>query len=89
MCIRRFFVRLSADIKFRVECVEVSGVEVILTYAKSFTKPLEMYDLTLSQELYGVTDIGIICKTQDIIVGRASFLFRSHVFMEVGENISL
>lgn len=38
MCIRRFFVRLSADIKFRVECVEVSGVEVILTYAKSFTK---------------------------------------------------
>lgn len=53
------------------------------------TKPLEMYDLTLSQELYGVTDIGIICKTQDIIVCGSRFLFRSHVFMEIGENISL
>ena len=34
-----------------------------------------MYDLTLSQELYGVTDIGIICKTQDIIVCGSRFLF--------------
>lgn len=60
---------------FRVECVEVLAVQIILDDSETFSEALEVYDLPLAQEFDRFTNIRIIDKTQDIIVGRAGFLF--------------
>lgn len=69
---------LSSSAAVLVECriagVEVFGIEIILSNAESFTETLEVNNFTLSQESDRIFDVGIVSKTQDIIVGCSCLL---------------
>ena len=54
----------------------------------SFAKPLEVDDLPLPQEADDVVYVGIIAKTQDVIVCDAGFLFRSQILCQVGDHVT-
>lgn len=78
----RFFV------KARVKGVEVLAVKVILRNAQSLAETLEVHDLTGAQELDGVTHIGVVGKSQNIVVYRARLLLRRHVLGQIGNGIA-
>lgn len=56
--------------------------------AEGFTKPLEVHDLTLSQEADRIADIGIFDHAQDIVICGAGFLFCRHVLHQIGDRIA-
>ena len=64
----------TALVKGRVAGIEVLGVQIILSYAHSVGKPLEMHDLSLSEEFDRITNVGIVNKSQNVVIGRASLL---------------
>jgi len=45
--------------------------------------------LPLAQEAYGVQNVWVIHKADDIVIGGAGFLLRRHVLVEVGDGITL
>lgn len=76
-------------VEFRIDCVEVFGVEVILNDSQTFAEALIVHDFALTQEADRVEDIRVVAKTDDVVVGRAGFLLGSHVFRQVGNGIAL
>ena len=71
----------TALVKGRVAGIEILGVQIILSYAHSVGKPLKMHDLPLSKELDRITNVGIVNKSQNVVIGRASLLLcYYHVF---------
>jgi|GEM_PF-3130562 hypothetical protein len=64
----------TVTVKFRVKCVEVLGVQVILHDAQGFAESLEMYDFTFTQELDRISYIGIVNETKDVVVSCSCFL---------------
>ena len=75
-------------IEFRIDCVEVFGVKVILNDSQTFTEALIVHDFSLTQEADWVEDIRVVAKTNDVVVGRACLLLCSHVFRQVGDGIA-
>jgi hypothetical protein len=74
------FVR-TVLVKRRVASVEILGIEVVLRYADSIGETLIVNDFTCAQELYYVVDVGVVGKTQNVVIGRASLLLcYYHVF---------
>ena len=72
-----FVLRLLAEllhIEFRIDCVEVFGVKVILNDSQPFAEALIVHDFALTQEADWVQDIRVVAETDDVIVGRAGFL---------------
>ena len=61
-------------VEFRIDCVEVFGVKVILNDSQTFTEALIVHDFSLTQEADWVEDIRVVAKTDDVVVGRAGFL---------------
>lgn len=61
-------------VEFRIDCVEVFGVEIILNDSQPFAKTLIVHDFALTQEADWVEDIRVVAKTDDVVVGRAGFL---------------
>ena len=74
-------------VKSGIECIEVPGVQVILGNAQGFTEALVVDDLPGSEELDGFTDIRILDQAQNVVVGGAGFLFRSHIFVQICDEI--
>ena len=68
-------------VKGRVEGVEVFGVKLIGDHPEGFSKPLVMHYLTLTQEDEGISDIGVIDKTQNVVVGHSCLLLCGEVFV--------
>ena len=64
----------TAAIKRRVEGVEILAVQMILCNAERIGKPLIMRDLSCTQELDRLPDVGIVDHTQNVVVGRACLL---------------
>ena len=62
-------------IKGGIEGVEVLFVELILGNAQAFAETLIVDDLAFTQELDGLTDIGIVDQTQDVVISSARLLF--------------
>ena len=75
-------------VKSGIECIEVPGVQVILGNAQGFTEALVVDDLPGSEELDGFTDIRILDQAQNVVVGGAGFLFRSHTFVQICDDVS-
>lgn len=72
-----FGLRLLAEllhVEFRIDCVEVFGVKVILNDSQPFAEALIVHDFALTQEADWVQDIRVVAETDDVIVGRAGFL---------------
>ena len=75
-------------VKFGVECVEVFAVHSFVGESQNFTKSLEVNYLSLTEELDGVTDVGVICKSKDVIVGDAGLLFGSQILGKIRDDVS-
>ena len=72
---------VAAEIEARIEGVEVFAVKIVLRDAYGVAKALIVNYLTLAEILYRLLDIGVVNKTQDIVVGHASLLLcYYHVF---------
>ena len=79
---------LAALVKRSIECVEILAVEVVGSYTQTFAETLIMNNFPCTQKSYRVDNIGVVTKTQDIIVCGSCFLFGCKVFVEVGQNIA-
>ena len=64
-----------ANVKFRVDRIEVFAVEMLLYDSQTFTKALIMHDLTFSKEADRITYFRIFHKPQDIIISGPGLLF--------------
>ena len=81
--------KLFLQIKFRIDRVKILAVEIILDESERFAESLIMYDLAFSQETDRVEDVRVVAHADDVIIGGAGFLFRSHVFGQVCDGIAL
>ncbi len=72
-----------------VEGIEILGIQMILCNAQGFSEALVVDDLAGTQELDGFADIRLLNQTQDIVVGGTGFLLRSHIFVQIGDDIPL
>ena len=48
-----------------------------------------MHDFPRAEEFDGVAHVGIVAHTENIVVGRAGFLFGGEVLVKVGDRIAL
>ena len=62
-------------IEFRIECVEVLTVKFILNNSQTFTETLIMNNFTFPKESDRISNFRILYQTEDIVIGRAGFLF--------------
>ena len=58
----------------RIKSIEILGVQVILGHTQGIRKSLIMHDLTCSEEFDGILYVGVIHKTEDIVIGHAGLL---------------
>ena len=56
--------------------------------AQHLRDTLIMNNLALTQKAYGVFYVGVIAKAQNIIIGGASLLFCSQIFVKVGNFVT-
>ena len=61
-------------VKGGIEGVEILGVQMILGDAEGIGKPLIMHDLPLSEELDGLSYVGVIAEAQNVVVGDSCLL---------------
>ena len=79
----------AAPVKRGVDGIEVLAVQVLPGNIQRLAEALIMNDFPLSQKADGVQYIGIVHQPEDVVIGGACLLFRSHILMEIGQNISL
>ena len=48
-----------------------------------------MDDFPGTQEFYGFADITVMYQTQDVVIGGAGFLFRSHILKQIRNGVAL
>ena len=80
---------LVSDIYSWVHIVNIFLVQLIPQKLNSFAKALEMDNFPLPQEFDRIIHIGIITDPQDVVIGRPGFLFRSQIFSQISDRISL
>ena len=68
------YILCATLIKAGVECIEILGVEVILSDSQGISESLIMHNLTLTQELNGFFNVRVVNESQDVVVGRAGLL---------------
>lgn len=71
-----------------VEGIEIFAVEHILDKPQAFAEALVMDDLTLTEKFYRVTDVGVIGKAEDIVIGEASFLLGGEILVDIGDSVA-
>ena len=47
-----------------------------------------MDDFPLAQEFDGIPHVGVVGKTENIVVGQSGFLLGAQIFIQVGNGIS-
>lgn len=47
-----------------------------------------MYDFAFTQETDGIEHLGVICQTQDIVIGQSGFLLCREVFKQISDCIA-
>lgn len=84
----RLFFLLTVWVEFRIDCVEVLAVKMILDNSQAFTETLVVNDFPLTKKTDGVADLRIFYQTKDVVISSPGFLFCCHIFMEIGNGIS-
>lgn len=69
-----FMRRKDLLIEGRIDKIDVFLIHLLLSQAHRLAKALEVDDLPFTEEADDVVDIGVIGKTQDIVVGNTRFL---------------
>ena len=54
-----------------------------------FTKSLEMNNFSFAKEFDGVTNVGVVNKAEQIVIGHSCFLFCRQILVQIGENVAL
>ena len=80
---------IGLHIKFRVKCIEIPAVQLILGNPQTFTKPLVMDHFPGPEELNGFTDIIILHNAQDVVIGTSGLLLSCHILVEIRDHIAL
>ena len=80
---RRYF-SSRASAESGVEAVEVFAVQSFADLTECLAEALEMDYFALTEKLYGLSDIGIIHKTQNVIISGARLLLRRHILRKIG-----
>ena len=62
---------------------------MLLYIPENFSKPLEMHNLSHSQETNWIADLRILYHTKNIIIRTPGFLFCSEVFEKICYRVSL
>ena len=62
------------SVKGGIESVKILGVQIILSDAKCLAEALIVNYLALTKELDRIADIGIVNKTQNVVVGHTCLL---------------
>ena len=76
MCAKRIWlIEYDSLIKRGIEGVEILCVQAVGGQAKRFTEALVMHDLSLPQEFDRVAHVRVVAHPEDVVVGRAGFLF--------------
>ena len=76
MCAKRFWlIEYDSLIKRGIEGVEILCVQAVGGEPERFTEALVMHNLSLTKEFYRVAHVGIIAHSENVVVGRAGFLF--------------
>lgn len=80
----------NRHIKAWVKGIEVLCIKLFLNGAESFTESLEMHNFTRPEELDRVCDFRYIPdNAQNVVIRASGFLFRSKVFVKVGDRVAL
>lgn len=66
---------MSRSVEFRIERVEILGIQVVLHDPERFTEPLKVNDFPFAEEFDRISYIGIVYETKDIVIGSSGFLF--------------
>ena len=69
-----FFCILFGHVKRRVVGIKVFGVQMLLRNAQGIAETLIVYNLALAQIAKDVSYIGIVAKTNQIVIGGTRFL---------------
>ena len=80
---------LFPAVKCWVGRIEVLSIQMVLDNPEPFTKPLEMHNLTRTQEPDRICNFLVLYQTQDIVIGAAGFLFRCQILRQVGNRVAL
>ena len=56
-------------IEGRIESIKILGVKVILNDTQSLAETLEVNYFSFTQEFYRVTDVRVVCKTENVLIG--------------------
>ena len=67
-------VGVTSEIKAWIEGVEIFAVKIILGDAYGIAESLIVYYFALAQVFYRLFDVGIVDKTQNVVIGHASLL---------------
>ena len=81
--------RKGLSVKRGVHKVDVFLVHPVLRQPQTLTEALEMNDLARSEEFNDVVDVGIIGKTQNVVICGAGFLLCRQIFGQIGDQVSL
>ena len=71
-----------AVIKFRIKGIEILAVQSVLNNSQCFSEPLEMDNLSCSEELNRLYDIRVIYKSQYIVIGGSRLLLCGKVLRQ-------
>ena len=63
------------NVKFRIDGIKVSAVQMVLHDPQAFAESLIMYDFSFPQEADGVADLRIFDQTKDVVISGAGLLF--------------
>ena len=77
-----------AVIKFRIKGIEILAVQSVLNNSQCFSEPLEMDNLSCSEELNRLYDIRVIYKSQYIVIGGSRLLLCGKVLRQICYCIS-
>ena len=58
----------------RITSVEILGVKIVLRYSYTVAEALVVNELSFSEEFDRISDVGVVCQAQNIVVSGASLL---------------
>ena len=74
-------------VKFRIKRIEVFGIQMIRNDSKAFAESLIVDDFSLTKKFDRLPNVGIIGKTENIVISGAGLLLCCHVFVDISDSI--
>ena len=76
-------------VKAWIDIIDIFLIQFFFGKAQAFAETLEVDNLASTQEFDDIVYIGVIGKTQDVVIGDAGFLLCCQIFGKIGNQIAL